>query len=183
MIRPMELLSVRCNHCGAPLEVGTQTKFVTCQFCQSQLEVKHTGSSTFTEVVEQIAANTAQMAGNLKVIEIQNELERLDREWNGEREQYYVTGKNGQRSKPSVLAAICAAVFIVPFGIFFAATSSQAGAPFIFPLFGIGFVVLAIVSIGSSLMKAEGLSRSESGYQTRRAELLRQLDQARNARR
>ena len=178
----MELQSVRCNHCGAPLEVGAQTRFVTCQFCQSQLEVKRTDSSAFTEVVQQIAQNTAQMAGNLKVIELQNEIERLDREWDGERQQYFVRGRNGRVSKPSVLSAIFGAILIVPFGLFFAVSSSKQGLPFVFPLFGIGFVVAGIFSIGSAFWKSGQLGQSESAYQNRRAELLRQLDKARASR-
>jgi DNA-directed RNA polymerase subunit RPC12/RpoP len=58
----METISVRCNHCGAPLDVGMQTHFVTCQFCNSQLEIKRTDSSVFTEEVERIARNTDKMA-------------------------------------------------------------------------------------------------------------------------
>ena len=37
--------SVACNHCGAPLQVGSGTRFVTCAHCGSQLEVHRTGSS------------------------------------------------------------------------------------------------------------------------------------------
>ncbi|MFM7607050.1 MAG: hypothetical protein ACKO8Z_17870 [Prosthecobacter sp.] len=33
----METLFVSCNHCGAPLQIGKGTRFVTCQFCQSNL--------------------------------------------------------------------------------------------------------------------------------------------------
>ena len=77
----METLSVRCNHCGAPLQVSEGTRFVTCQFCKSSLEVKRTDSSVFTEEVARIADHTEKMSGSLEVITVQNEIEKLDREW------------------------------------------------------------------------------------------------------
>ena len=76
----METLSVRCNHCGAPLQVSATTRFVTCQFCQSSLEVKRTDTSIFTEEVAKIAQNTGKMAESLEIIALQNEIEKLDRE-------------------------------------------------------------------------------------------------------
>lgn len=175
----MELVSVSCSHCGAPLEVGEQTRFVTCQFCKNRLAVKHSGSAAYTEVIEQIAENTQQMASNLRVIELQNELERVDREWDSEKSRFYVTDKHGHQSKPSIAVGLVILFMMGAFGIFFAATSSQFGAPAIFPLFGIGFVVIAIISAVSMFTKASGLSVAESGYQRRRAELLSRLEAAR----
>jgi hypothetical protein len=178
----MELVSVSCNHCGAPLEVGDQTRFVTCQFCQNRLAVKHSGSATYTEVIGQIAGNTQQMASNLRVIELQNELERVDREWDSEKGRFCTTNRHGRSSKPSLAVGVVILFMVGAFGVFFAATSSQFGAPAIFPLFGIGFVVIAVICAVSMFTKASGLSEAESGYQHRRAELLKQLDEARAAR-
>jgi len=178
----MELTAVRCNHCGAPLEVGDRTRFVTCKFCSSQLEVKHTGSTAFTEVVYEIADNTRQMASNLKVIELQNDLERLDRDWENNKMQYYVRGKDGSMSRPNRLVGTIVLFLMGAFGVFFAASSAEAGASGIFPLFGIGFVVIAVISAVSMFTKAGGLEEAESSYQQQRASMQRQIDVARQER-
>lgn len=47
----MTLLSVSCNHCGAPLQITEETKFVTCLHCDHQLAVKHSDSAIFTGVI------------------------------------------------------------------------------------------------------------------------------------
>lgn len=31
----MRLISVNCNHCGAPLEVAEEVRFVTCAYCKT----------------------------------------------------------------------------------------------------------------------------------------------------
>lgn len=175
----METVALRCNHCGAPLEVGPATRFVTCQFCHSQLAVKHTGSAAYTEVIEQIAAATSQMAGNLKVIELQNELERLDREWTDHRETFYVSGKNGHRSPPSPAGAVIGAVIGIPFLIFWISTASSMGAPAVFPIFGLVVAGLIAYQLFSNFQKAEGMESAKAEYQAQRDRLLRQIAEAR----
>lgn len=175
----METVALRCNHCGAPLEVGPATRFVTCQFCHSQLAVKHTGSAAYTEVIEQIAATTTQMAGNLKVIELQNELESLDREWADHRETYYVSGKHGHRSPPSRAGAIIGAVIVVPFLIFWISTASSMGAPAVFPIFGLVMGGFIIYQLFSTFQKAEGMDSAQAEHQAQRDRLLRQIAEAR----
>lgn len=179
----METLSVRCNHCGAPLEVGEQTRFVTCKFCQSQLEVKKTESSAFTEVVQQIAENTNRMSDNLKVIELQNELERLDREWDMNKEQFYVKGKSGVPTRPSSPAgAIIAGFVAVVFVLFMVGSAVDAGAPAIFPVFGLVFIGFIIFGITSGLNKGMNLNRAESDYQQERAKIMSAIDGVRRER-
>ena len=170
----METLSVRCNHCGAPLQVSDATRFVTCQFCQSSLEVKRTDSSIFTEEVAKIAENTGKMAESLEVIAIQNEIERLDRE---------NTPSLAEKSTPQAkgaegLIAVIGLLMMIVFGVFFAVSSSQRGAPFIFPLFGGCFVLIGLIHLFSVISKStEGSpqERKANSYETRREELLKKL--------
>ncbi|WP_009959996.1 hypothetical protein [Verrucomicrobium spinosum] len=175
----METVALRCNHCGAPLEVGPATRFVTCQFCHSQLAVKQTGSAAYTEVIEQIAATTSQMAGNLKVIELQNELERLDREWTDHRETFYVSGKNGHRSPPSPAGAVIGAVIGIPFLIFWISTATSMGAPAVFPIFGLVVAGFIAYQLFSNFQKAQGMESAKAEYQAQRDRLLRQIADAR----
>lgn len=181
----METLSVRCNHCGAPLQIGNGTRFVTCQFCQSHLEVKRTDSSVFTEEVAKIAENTGRMAESLEVIELQNEIERLDREWAQKEAGYISHGKNGPHRPSSSL-------FGLAFGIFFACVcfgmavvmsniaGSFHGGFSAMGLVPAGMGVFAIVAAVINMNKGVELERAESAHQARRAELLAKLQQARS---
>ncbi len=174
----METLSVRCNHCGAPLELAAKTRFVTCQFCHSHLEVKRTESSIFTEEVAKIAENTSKMADSLEVISLQNELERLDRDHAPER------AMQAAKNLPNGAFAGCipavVLVMFTAFGLFFATTSSQMGAPGIFPLFGGGFAligVIGLVGIIKQLVAPKESLPNGSAYQQQRAELVRKIEE------
>ena len=173
----METISVRCNHCGAPLDVGTQTRFVTCQFCNSQLEIKRTDSSVFTQEVERIARNTDKMAENLEVIKLQNEIERLDREWTNQQAESAPSGKRGgpQTTGGAILGLVFAVFFaLVCFGI--AGTAGSSGAPGIFSLVPVGMGIFALVAAVMSLMKTSSLDQSRTDYQRKRNDLLNQID-------
>lgn len=173
----METISVRCNHCGAPLDVGTQTRFVTCQFCNSQLEIKRTDSSVFTEEVEKIARNTDKMAESLEAIQIQNEIERLDREWNS---QLAESSPSDRRGGPQTTGG---AIFGLVFAVFFAVVcfsmagaAGSHGAPGIFSMVPVGMGIFALVAAVMALVKTSSIDQSRTDYQQNRNELLRKLD-------
>jgi len=174
----METISVRCNHCGAPLQISEGTRFVTCQFCHSSLEVKRTESSVFTEEVAKIAENTGRMAESLEVIELQNEIERLDREWTQKEAGYIVHGKNGPHRPSSSLFGMAFAIFFacVCFGMAVSVANYPGG---IFALFPAGMGIFAIFMGIQNMNKGAELEKAESMHQTRRAELLAKLQQAR----
>lgn len=48
-ISNMSTSALNCNHCGATLEVGPGTKFVTCRHCGTRLLVVQTATSLCTE--------------------------------------------------------------------------------------------------------------------------------------
>lgn len=167
----METFSVRCNHCGAPLQVAENTRFVTCQFCHSSLEVKRTDSSVFTEEVAKIAENTGKMAESLEVITVQNEIERLDREMG-------LQQVTSSQKKRGLIGGVMGGVF----GIFFAVvcflmasgfSSAGAGA---FTIVPVGMGVFGLVMAGMSVIGGVNHEAARSKYQERRAELDRQLE-------
>ncbi len=176
----METISVRCNHCGAPLELAEKTRFVTCQFCHSHLEVKRTESSIFTEEVAKIAESTSKMADSLEVITLQNELERLDREHAPERAMQAAKNlPNGAKAFAGCIPAVMLVMFTA-FGIFFATTSSQMGAPGIFPLFGGGFALIGVIGLFGIIKHLVSPNESlpnGTAYQQQRAELVRKIEE------
>lgn len=174
-LRAMETLSVRCNHCGAPLEIANKTRFVTCQFCNSNLEVKRTESSVFTEEVAQIAENTGKMAESLEAIALENEIERLDREWGIERADEFIGGRQGRPPAAPVLGMAFAIFFaLVCFGM--ASFSSSFGAPGIFQLVPIGMGLFALVSGMIGVTKGRQRESARAQHEQRRAEVLSRLN-------
>jgi hypothetical protein len=173
----MELVAVRCTHCGAPLEVGAQTRFATCRFCSTQLEVKRTDSAVFTEEVARIARNTEVMAENLETIRLQNEIERLDREWLVQH-PLMAPDPSGQ-----VAPTTGGAMLRLGFSVFFAVVcfgmagfADSFGAPGLFKLVPIGMGVFAIGFAIVGLARSSSLERARAEYDRQRGELVRQLD-------
>jgi DNA-directed RNA polymerase subunit RPC12/RpoP len=171
----METISVRCNHCGAALDVGNETRFVTCQFCNSQLEIKRTDSSVFTEEVERIARNTDKMAESMEVIKLQNEIEQLDREWSTRMAQEAPTDKEGHPiSKGGAAFGMAFAVFfaIICFGM--ALVFNMIGGP-LFAFVPVGMGIFAVVAGVMGFSKASTVDQSRVAYQERRDELMRKM--------
>ena len=181
----MKITKVCCQGCGADLQVDENVRYVTCNYCHARLEVVHDTSVTHTRLMEQIHESTQRMAGNLGVIELQNDLERLDREWEQQKEGYMVRGKNGNRYLPSAGGSIFQGAITIVFGIFWMSATSgffDRGAPgvfSIFPLFGLLIIGGGIYTIFSGSSKASAHQAAEQDFQQQRARLIRQIEEAR----
>jgi hypothetical protein len=169
----MEMVTVSCNSCGAPLKVGTQVRFVTCQFCNTQLEIKRNDSSIFTEQIERIAGNTAQMAQDLEAIKLQNEIERLDRE---------AAAGSVQSSGRAAPGGRGGGVFGLAFAIFFAfvcfamaGTAGRAGAPSLFAFVPVGMGIFAIAGALIAFRKSSDQADRQDNLRRRRDELTEKL--------
>ena len=174
----METISVRCNHCGAPLDIGANARYATCKFCNSQLEIKRSDSAVFTEEITRLADNTQHMAGSLEIIELQNEIERIDREW--ATRNPIPSDADG---RPTGRASRGGAMFGLMFSIFFAivafamaGTASSFGAPGIFTLVPIGMGIFAVAAGIMGLGKANEYQSRKSDYEQRRADMVARLE-------
>jgi hypothetical protein len=179
MLHGMKITKVCCQGCGADLQVDESIRFATCNYCHARLEIVHDPTVTHSRLLEDIGRTTERMAGNLRVIELQNDLERLYREWEIERESFMVTGKNGHRSLPSQTGSVVGGVIAVVFGIFWTGGAASMGAPFPFPLFGLVFIGVAIYGMVYGTAKASGYQDAEIDFNRRKRELIRQIDDAR----
>jgi LSD1 subclass zinc finger protein len=165
----MELSSISCGNCGAPLHIPPSARFITCNQCQSQLAVKHSESVTWTEKLEQLDARTERIEEELSHLRYQNELANLDRQWEREREKYMVTDKHGRRREPSVAASIVGGVLAVGMGVFLLATGFQG-----FGGMALGGLVFILVGIGGSLysyVRAKDYLAAQRSYRRRRYQL------------
>lgn len=172
----MPVLSLTCNHCGAPLSVPEGTRFVTCQFCSSQLEIHQSGNAIYTEVLQAIDKRTAEMAADLGTIKRQNELEQLDREWERTRADLLIRGKNGETSVPTRAGGLAGLVLGIPFGIFWICGAASMGAPWFITLFGVVATVLICGSSVSTFFSAGRYSQLAAEHDERRRRLLRELE-------
>lgn len=175
----MELLSVSCNHCGAPLEVPPGANYVTCAHCGSRLAVKRTGSAVYTELLEKLDQKTDVMTRQLAEIAYRSELERLDREWEATRRTFLTTDKQGNTHEPNALGARIGGGIAVVFGLFWTllATGMAAGAPgdgpfglvACFPIFGLVIVGFGVWMFVKGPVQAQRYEDAKRDYQRRKA--------------
>ncbi len=177
----MKVTKVSCQGCGADLQIDESIRFVTCNFCGSRLEIVSDQSTTHSKLLEKLERQTDDMAEDLRVIRLQNELEQLDREWAAEKIGLMITNKNGSQSIPSAGGAVVGGVVMVVFGIFWTIMASSMGAPGLFPLFGVGFICFAVFMIFSTMSKAERFKSAQSAMDDRRRQLLEELEKAKRS--
>jgi len=167
------VLSVRCNHCGAPLEVSAGARFLTCSYCNSQLEVHRSGGAVYTEVIEQIDQRTQRIERDVAEIKRQNSVEQLDREWEIRRQELLVRNKNGSTDVPTAAGGMVGGAIAIVAGLGWMAFTASMGAPAFFPLFGLLFIGAGIVAAVTQMSKADQYTRAESDYRVRREAILR----------
>ncbi|HET6249931.1 MAG TPA: hypothetical protein VFE47_19735 [Tepidisphaeraceae bacterium] len=178
MNESIQVLSITCDHCGAPLEVPPGTRFVTCRYCNSRLEIHQNGGAAYTEVLEAIDERTQHIAEDVETIKLQNQLNQLDREWMVDRENYAIRNKQGHSLPPTTgggAGAIFGLVFASVFIVIWIIASASMGAPFFFPLFGVGMLVMIFIGVISSLKKTGDYRNALGVYERRRQKLLNAL--------
>jgi hypothetical protein len=176
----MELVSLACGHCGAPLEVPDGTRYVTCGFCSSKLEVHRSGGAIYTQVLEALQKRTEEIAGDVEILKLQNELERIDREWQTARESCMIRGKHGGMSEPSPIAGTIGGIVAIGFGIFWTIGAGSHFPPM--ALFGLLFIGIAVFGLIYNLKKSNDYSAIKEDHEMRRARVLREIQKLENAR-
>ena len=87
----MNIKSIACNECGAPLEVSEKSNFVSCNYCGSTLKIQRSESSTYTEVIAKID----DVSKDIQIVKLQNDVSLLDKDWVRERAQFCLKDHNG----------------------------------------------------------------------------------------
>jgi hypothetical protein len=168
----MDLIPVRCQNCSAPLEIPPDVRFVTCAHCGSPLEVRHAGSASYTTILEKVGRKVEESARDVAVIRLQNELERIDREWLMAREGFMIDTKSGKQlpSGPWSLLALIpfAIIFLVILG--FSEMPSGAGW-FMFIMLG-----LVVFNVVRGISKRADYDQAEAVYTARHRALVAALE-------
>lgn len=106
----MKIISLNCNHCGAPLDVPAKAKYVTCGFCDSRLQVQHTGNTYSTTVIEQLVEQANQIQEDVEFLKRQAAIAELDERWKRQRSKFTVRDNNGRESIPTAMGAALQAI-------------------------------------------------------------------------
>lgn len=174
----MNIESVQCNNCGAPLELPESARFATCRHCGAQLAVHRSTAAVTTEVLERVAAQVDRVADEVQQLRIQNELQRLDMNWERERQKLFVRTKNGPAREPTEASGIVVMVIACVMALVFGGVAASNG-------FGAGIVGAVLMALGGVfagfqiMNKSRQMRTARSRYQTQRSRVLRELNDER----
>ncbi|MDP6442548.1 MAG: hypothetical protein QGG36_29880 [Pirellulaceae bacterium] len=166
----MRLVTLNCNECGAPIEIPHKVKFLTCAFCNAKLQVHHTETAVYSEVLERLEDKTEQIADELARLKVSTDVERLDSRWRDDRHRHMMRDKRGNYHVPSRPLAVVMTIVIC--GI---ALVMLFNAPGQMAMFGIVFVAIAIGNCIRVFLKAEDFDRAKRRYRRDRRSLIRKL--------
>ncbi|HEY8961985.1 MAG TPA: hypothetical protein VIM57_07235 [Luteolibacter sp.] len=167
-----------CQGCGADLQVTEDVRFVTCNYCQSKLEIVRDTSTTHTRVLEKLERTTERLAGNLRVIELQNDLERMDREWEAISQGMMIRSRDGDVSPPSVTGAVITGVMATGMGLVWMIITISKGVP-LFSLMGVAFVGVGIYSLTRGASQASDYRDMQQRHEANRRRMLALIEKER----
>ena len=164
------LIALSCNHCGAPLEVPGDTRFLTCGHCSSRLEVQRSGDAVFTKVLEALDQRTTALAKDVEILKLQNNLERLDREWATESQSYMSRSKNGVLSEPTVEGTGFQLFIIILIGLGLVVGAGVSGEV-VLALFGVLVLVFGGLVGNSEYARAQEYQQRKQSFRCEREAL------------
>ena len=94
----MELERLVCNSCGAPLEVPSSAKFVTCSHCSGVLQIRRTESAIYTELLADIAEKTEELSERIDDLATNSELNAIDNQWQIDRKHQKEWNQNWENA-------------------------------------------------------------------------------------
>ena len=172
----MEIESLSCNNCGAPLDVPFSADFVTCGYCGSPLAVRRTGNAHYTELLERLEQHSEYLAGHAEYLRLRDELEAVDTEWQRERKRYLIRRLNGSLKAPTrtyLIGSIAVAIVTCVLTVWwFFATASAGSAASFFGWIGAVLSLAALVNAVRINGRVSSYNLAKQEYQQQRKELL-----------
>lgn len=167
----MRLLSLNCDHCGGPMTVPLKARYVTCQYCNSQLHIVRNESAAWTEVVEAIEEKTDALMNSVRALELRQEIQDLDAQWERTLDRYRTRNKNGEVSLPTRRGAWVGAIIACVLGVLVIHRFA--------PLIGIVVIAVGLIQMVVTLGKVSELERLQVSHQAKRRALLDELRELR----
>ena len=171
----MEIETLSCNNCGAPLKVPDIANFVRCNHCDSQLAIRRKDSVAYTELLQSLHEKTDSLhdktdslLDQMQSLAYQNAIARVDREWEREKKQYYIRNKEGHEFEPTmgslVFSAIVLTIMVV---IFFTILSKFPPGMGAGPMFAL-MIVVGIGMVCFQYFKVKEYASAKRSYQRKR---------------
>ncbi|MCA8991686.1 MAG: hypothetical protein KDA69_09235 [Planctomycetaceae bacterium] len=165
----MKTLPLNCNNCGAPLPVPESTRYLTCQFCDTRLEVVREGNAAFTKVLGELQERTDQISSEVRRLQLENELLKVEQNWDRESNDLKYRGQDGRGFEPSaaggvffIVLAVAAAIILLLLGEIFLGV----------------FVGLFVGSLGIlQIVAASNYEDSWRLYMRRKQQVLREISE------
>lgn len=176
----MKVTKVCCQGCGANLKVDESIRYVTCNYCDAQLEVIQDETVTHTRRLEKIEETTNHLSKKLRVLELQNSIEHVDREWEKFRQSVSCRSDDGQLVEPNTGVAIAGGIIGFVLATFGIAMSFLSSSPLLGVFIGIVFIAITF-AVRHGYRRAEAFQVQKYRYETARKGLLQKLDQAAKA--
>ena len=172
--------SVRCQNCGAPLQIQEGLRYITCAHCGSELEIVRDDSTVHTAVIKAIAGELEAMRTKVKVLELQAEIDRLDREWEAWKQSNLGRWRDGSLIVPSPpmdlqsTAWLIFACFVMLAALMLANDASPSG----WGMLAAGLLVACILAHAIN-RHAQIYSNSKTRYERERNGYIASLEAAR----
>jgi hypothetical protein len=160
------------------LDFPEGVRFLTCKYCSSKLEVVETETTLHTKLLEKMVERGRVLEGQLRVMQIQSDIDKLDRNWQILKESYTSYGRYGRASLPSVadIAMQMMGMFVAAILLLLSLDRWDNIPFFLIYLFGLLMMVLLLFS---QLKKLLSYERDMGKYEARRSQLLRDLESRR----
>lgn len=179
---PVKAVKVCCQGCGADLQLAADIRFLTCNFCGSHLEIVRDSTTTHTRLLDELQRKTERMEGKLRLLELQNELELLDRNWDRYRESCLTRDNQGGLVEPSLAASLVLGWGAIGLGgviLLFCLFNWNGGQGSNGLIFVIGFIVFGVYHLLMGADKARSFEGARTSYQLRRNTLIRAIHELR----
>ena len=184
----MKLLTLSCQHCGAPLETPLRTKRLKCVFCGAWLQIQWIGSAASTVAeTESVSPFPAEISA--KQQKAARRIARLDRKWVEYRECWRDRRHSGQLKMPSQAWPILGGAVVVMYSAGFAIVAGAAAlghnvigltpqlGPVMFPWAVLPFLAMCVafaglVSTRNRLVSGDRFFRQQRRFRVKRRRLL-----------
>lgn len=178
-IAAMKIIPVLCQRCGAPLDVADESvRFVTCAHCSTPLEIVREATQSHSRILEQIQKTAEEHGQRLEIIELQNDIERLDRDWEAkQRDEGNVNAKTGAVEEDGSIGCFALGLLVTGGGVI-GAFGAFGGSSFSFGTF---LACLAMIAVGVFIIR-EGIAelsrfdQAKDRYRAIRASLVNRIN-------
>lgn len=178
-------VKVCCQGCGADLQTSDAIRFVTCNFCGSRLEIVRDPTTTHTRLLDEIHRKTEHLEDKLRVLELQNELEFLDRNWDRYRESCLTRSPDGSYSEPdSATSQVLGVASLILGGVIlvFCLFNWNGGQTSFGVICSFAFIGFGAFHLTHGAEKARSHEGAKMSYSTRRSRIVNEIRKIRSER-